>query len=145
MITEKCLREKIKFADADFCKGLIIRTLPNSEEKKIRKYLNNLPPFFSIEAMKYISKLKVKHLILDLPSVDRTFDEGKLSAHHIYWDVKQGSHEVNVKDHSVKTITEMAFMGDKIKDGRYLLNIQIPGFKADAAPSRLYLLKIENQ
>ena len=144
LITEKSLREKLENADADFCKGLIIRTLPNSEEKKRRRYMNNLPPFFSIEAMRYITGLEVKHLILDLPSVDRTFDEGKLSAHHIFWNVKEGSHEVNVNDHSFKTITEMAFMQDKIKDGKYLLNIQIPGFKADAAPSRLFLFEIKN-
>lgn len=144
LITENCLREKIEDTNADFCDGLIIRTLPNNKEKKIRKYMNNLPPFFSIEAIKYISELKVKHLILDLPSVDRTFDEGKLSAHHIFWDVKQESHDVNVIDHSLKTITEMAFIQDKINDGKYILNIQIPGFKADAAPSRLYIFEIKN-
>ena len=35
-----------------------------------------------------------------------------------------------------KTITEMVFAGQQVKDGKYLLNLQIPPFVSDAAPSR---------
>lgn len=101
------------------------------------------PAFLSIEAAKYIHSLGVKHLLLDVPSVDRTFDEGKLTAHHIFWNVKQGSHEVDGDNYSLKTITEMIFVPDGITDGRYLLNLQIAPFVSDASPSRPLLFSLK--
>lgn len=143
LITRKLLEEKINESDKNFHEALVIRTLPNDDSKKSRNYMKHQPPFFSIEAMEYLDKLNVKHLLIDIPSVDRTFDEGKLSAHHIYWNVRQGSHEVNRSDHSLKTITEMIYAPEDVKDGIYLLNIQIPDFTADAAPSRVCLFKLK--
>lgn len=141
IITKNILEEKLRNADKNFLNAVIIRTLPNDRSKLTRNYMTDLPPYFSIEAMQYISNLNVHHLLLDIPSVDRTFDEGKLTAHHIFWNVPHGSHDVDKTDHSVKTITEMIYAGDDIKDGVYLLNIQIPDFMADAAPSRVMLYK----
>jgi arylformamidase len=126
-----------------FTEGLIIRTLPNDDSKKSRAYMLENPPFLSIEAVKYIHSLGVKHLLLDVPSVDRAFDEGKLTAHHIFWDVKEGSHEVEGDKYSLKTITEMIFVPEGIADGRYLLNLQIAPFVSDASPSRPVLFSIE--
>ena len=91
-----------------------------------------------------ISGLGIKHLLLDIPSVDRTFDEGKLSNHHIFWDMKQGSHEPESREHSIKTITEMIYVPEDTKDGEYMLNLQIAPFTSDASPSRPVLYKIKN-
>lgn len=143
LITKKILEEKLKDEDKNFLDGLIIRTLPNDNSKKSRQYMKEPPPFFSIEAMKFIVSLNVKHLLIDIPSVDRTFDEGKLNAHHIFWNVAYESHEVDREKHSMKTITEMIYASDEIKDGKYLMNIQIPDFVADAAPSRIFLYELE--
>lgn len=142
IITKKILEEKLRNADKNFLKAVIIRTLPNDSSKMTRNYMTDLPPYFTIEAMEYISNLKVHHLLMDIPSVDRTFDEGKLTAHHIFWNVPFGSHDVDKIDHSLKTITEMIYAADEISDGVYLLNIQIPDFTADAAPSRIMLYNI---
>ncbi len=142
MITKKVLEEKLKDADCNFLEGLIVRTLPNDDSKKSRRYMENLPSFFSIEAIEYIVNLNVKHLLMDIPSVDRTFDEGKLTAHHIFWNVPFGSHEVDSDKHSVKTITEMIYASNEVKDGLYLMNVQIPNFVADAAPSRVLLSEV---
>ncbi|MDZ4197779.1 MAG: hypothetical protein U1E27_00680, partial [Kiritimatiellia bacterium] len=60
-------------------------------------------------------------LLLDLPSVDRAFDEGKLSVHHIFWDVEQGSHDADSRNHSLKTITEMIYVPDEIPDGKHVI------------------------
>lgn len=144
LITKKILFEKIRDADIDFLDALIIRTIPNDDSKKTRRYMLNIPPFFSIEAMEYITNLKVKHLLIDLPSVDRTFDEGKLTAHHIFWNVPFESHEVSKTKHSLNTITEMVYIPDEITDGKYIVNIQIPDFAADAAPSRIFLYNLES-
>jgi len=145
LITKKSIEEKIKNMDKDFLEGLIIRTLPNDDSKKSRRYIENQPPFFSIDAMQYITSLNVKHLLMDIPSVDRTFDEGKLTAHHIFWNVPYESHEIDKENHSMKTITEMIYASNEVEDGKYIANIQIPDFVADAAPSRILLFKIKNE
>ena len=36
----------------------------------------------------------------------------------------------------------MIFVPNEVKDGRYLLNLQVPAFVSDAAPSRPILYKI---
>ncbi len=123
-------------------KSLIIRTLPNDESKKSRAYLENVPPFFSTEAMEFIVEKGVNHLLVDIPSIDRTFDEGKLSNHRIFWNVEQGAFETNEKSFIHNTITELIFVPDEIADGIYLLNLQIAAFQADAAPSRPVLFNL---
>lgn len=123
-------------------KSLIIRTLPNSSEKLSKTYLEEVPPFFSIEAMEFINEIGVNHLICDLPSIDRIFDEGKLFNHRIFWNVEQGSFETKKETFINKTITELAFISDEIKDGEYLLNLQIAPFNSDASPSRPIIFKV---
>ena len=119
-----------------FLEALVIRTLPNDRGKLSRRYMEAPAPFFSLEAMRLLRALGVAHLLVDIPSLDRAFDEGKMSAHHIYWDVAAGSHEVEISNASPRSVTEFIFVDDDIADGRYLLDIQIAPFAADAAPSR---------
>ena len=95
--------------------------------------------FFSIEAISYLVSLGVKHLLVDTPSVDRLFDDGYLTAHNIFWETEKK--KFNPKSRN-KTITEMIYVADSINDGQYLLNLQIPPFISDAAPSRPILYSI---
>ena len=138
VITKEDLELQLKDANSEFLKGLIVRTLPNSEDKKSRDYMKEVPAFFSIEAMEYIVSLGVEHLLVDTPSVDRLLDDGHLSSHNIFWETKGKEFNPNTKN---KTITEMIFASENIKDGSYLLNLQIPAFFSDAAPSRPILYK----
>ena len=115
--------------------ALIIRTFPNSPDKKTRNYSGTNPPYLYFEAAEYIKGLGIKHLLLDLPSVDREEDEGKLLAHKAFWDYPSAPR-------MDATITEMAFIPDHIKDGLYLLELQVPAFELDAAPSRPVLYAI---
>lgn len=142
LITKKSLAKALAAADENFLRGLIIRTAPNDESKKSRAYANNLPPFFSIEAMNYINEKGVRHLLVDTPSIDRVFDEGKLSNHRIFWSVAQGSFEPSAASDANKTVTEMIYAPDRIADGAYLLNLQIAAFMSDASPSRPVLFRI---
>jgi hypothetical protein len=71
--------------------------------------------------------------------VDRLFDEGHLSAHNIFWETKGKKFNLAAQN---KTITEMIFVPDLLDDGHYLLNLQIPAFVSDAAPSRPIVYKI---
>lgn len=137
------LKTALKDFDTQFGEALLIRTLPNDKDKMHRDYMKQTPSFFSLEAMKYIADLNVKHLLVDIPSVDRLFDEGKLRNHHTFWNLPEGSHEVDPNRVPAETITEMIYVPDEIQDGKYLLNLQIAAFVSDAAPSRpvLYSLK----
>ena len=140
LITRAVLREALSRQDAAFFGALVIRTLPNQADKPVCNYDQNPPPFFSIEAMQDICSFGTRHLLVDFPSVDRPDDDGRLTNHHIFWDVAQGSHQV--RKASPKTITELIFVPDSIADGRYLLNLQVAAFEGDAAPSRPVLYKV---
>jgi kynurenine formamidase len=124
--------------------ALAIRTLPNSRDKSSCIYdENNHAPFFTRQAMNWLSKTQLTHLLVDFPSVDRMNDDGLLSNHHKYWKVKAGEHKFNADSKIERTITEMIFVKDTIEDGLYCLNLQVPAFELDAAPSRPILYPIE--
>ncbi len=122
--------------------SLIIRTLPNDESKLSQTYLKEIPPFFSTEAIRFIAEIGVNHLLVDLPSIDRIFDGGKLSNHRIFWNVGQGEFEINAETRIHNTISELIYVPNEIGDGNYLLNLQIAPFAADASPSRPVLFKL---
>lgn len=122
-------------------KALIVRTLPNEESKLEKEYLYEIPPFFSSEAIRFIAD-NFDHLLVDLPSIDRLFDEGKLSNHRIFWNIPQGSFQTNSETKIHKTVTEMIYAPNEIEDGVYLLNLQITAFESEATPSRPVLFRM---
>ncbi len=142
LITKESLENALRNTDENFLEGLIVRTLPNDESKLTREYLEKIPPFFSTEAMQFIGEKKVKHLLCDLPSIDRIFDEGKLANHRTFWNIAQGSFETNENSFTSRTITELIYVPENLPDGKYLLNLQIAPFASDAAPSRPLLFQI---
>lgn len=109
--------------------AVIIRTLPNDETKKTRNYSGSNPPYVHYKAIEKLVQAGCKHLILDLPSVDREEDEGKLLGHKAFWGYPE-----NLRMGC--TITELAHIPTEVKDGLYLLNLQVAPFENDAAPSR---------
>lgn len=122
--------------------ALIVRTQPNEEGKLTAEYGEaNIPPYFTTEAMEYIVECGCRHLLVDLPSIDRLFDEGKLVNHRVFWNVEPGSREVNANTRINSTITEMIYVPNEVEDGEYLLNLQIAPFESDCAPSRPVLLQ----
>lgn len=121
--------------------ALIIRTLPNLETKQHQNYSNSNPPYLSEEAAIFIRESGIQHLLIDLPSVDKEHDEGKLLAHKAFWNVKDVNN-LNADARLNCTITEMIFVPDNVPDGNYLLNLQIASFENDASPSKPILYKI---
>ncbi|MFD2943233.1 cyclase family protein [Flavobacterium notoginsengisoli] len=134
-------KEQITGLITEKTEALIIRTLPNQLDKKTRKYSNTNPPYLSEEAAIFIRESEIQHLLIDLPSVDKEHDEGKLLAHKAFWNVKN-THNVNPDARFNATITEMIYVSDKIEDGDYILNLQIASFENDASPSKPILYKI---
>ena len=121
--------------------ALIVRTTPNNDSKLTRSYKDRIPPYFSDEAIKFVAECGFKHLIVDLPSIDRLYDEGVLSNHRIFWNVERGSFETDESTRVGSTITELAYIPDGVPDGPYLLNLQVAPFASDAAPSRPVIFK----
>lgn len=121
--------------------ALVIRTLPNTEDKKHKNYSHSNPPYLEEAAATYIREAGINHLLIDLPSVDREEDGGALLAHKAFWNVKN-THNLNADARHNATITELVFVDDKITDGAYLLNLQIASFDNDASPSKPVLYKL---
>ena len=122
-------------------KALIIRTLPNAEAKKHKDYSGTNPPCLDPKGVAWLRDQGVEHLLLDLPSVDPEEDGGALAAHKAFWGLPG-----NPRPQA--TITEFIFVPDYLKDGKYLLNLQVAAFDNDACPSRplvFPLVKMEQQ
>jgi kynurenine formamidase len=122
--------------------AIVIRTLPNETAKKHKNYSHTNPPYLTEEAAIFIRENGFKHLLIDLPSVDREEDEGKLLAHKAFWNVKNVNN-LNSDARLDCMITEMIFVEDDVKDGSYILNLQIASFENDASPSKPVLYKTE--
>jgi arylformamidase len=138
---DEALHEEIASAQS---KALLVRTLPNDESKKHRCYGDPCwPPFFSIEAIDYLTTRGIEHLLVDVPSLDKMFDEGRLTNHHRFWNVPEQHQALTTKTQIFKTVTEMIFVPDHIQDGLYLLDLQIPAFLSDAAPCRPIIYPLE--
>lgn len=116
--------------------ALIIRTLPNNSHKIQRNYSGTNPPYLDHEAAALIAQREIDHLLIDLPSVDREEDEGKLLAHKAYWQYPENPRKG-------ATITELIYVPDEIKDGVYLLNLMITSLELDASPSKPVLYAVE--
>ena len=121
--------------------AIVIRTLPNLEGKKHLKYSNTNPPYLEKDAARFIRESGIKHLLIDLPSVDKEKDDGKLAAHKAFWNVTDVNN-LNADARLDCTITEMIFVSNEVKDGAYLLNLQIASFENDASPSKPLLYAI---
>jgi len=109
--------------------AVIIRTLPNDDSKRERVYSGTNPPYLHHETVLKLVENGCRHLILDLPSIDREEDGGQLLGHRAFWNYPAAPR-------MDCTVTELAFVPNEAHDGLYLLNLQVAPFENDAAPSR---------
>lgn len=116
--------------------ALLIRTLPNEQSKKTKQYSGTNPPYVEADAIAHLVEQGIEHILIDLPSLDKEVDQGKLSAHKAFWNYP---HET--RKHA--TITELIYVPDTIPDGSYLLNLQIASLEMDASPSKPVLYKLK--
>jgi len=134
VITESILTAALR--DKPRVPALLIRTEPNKIDDKKKDFTGTNPSYLSVEAMTYLVEKGIEHLLIDLPSVDKEEDGGKVACHKVFWNWPkyQGRRHC--------TITEMIYVRPEINDGLYLLNLQRASFDLDCSPSRPVLFPI---
>jgi hypothetical protein len=123
-------------------RALIIRTLPNPPDKQHQNYGDSTPPYLTREAAELLIEHGIEHLVVDLPSIDRAHDEGRLTAHRIFFGLPPGSTTLARATRARATVTELAYIPDAATDGPYLLELQVPALGGDAVPSRPLLYRL---
>jgi kynurenine formamidase len=117
--------------------ALVVRTLPNDADKQTRLWSGSNPPYFEQGTGVILREHGIRHLLCDVPSVDRETDGGVMNVHHEFWHYPENPR----RD---ATITEMIFVPDTVTDGDYLLQISVPPVESDAAPSDILLYRFED-
>jgi arylformamidase len=117
--------------------ALLIRTLPNTAGKLTRDYSTETPPYLTQQAAQLLVRRGIWHLVVDVPSIDRTRDEGRLTARR--------SVELGAAARPEATVTELAYIPDELADGAYLLELQAPALGGDAVPSRPLLYRLSER
>lgn len=125
------LKEKIKKWNFE---ALIIKT---GDYKRNENFSQSNPAYLSSDLIKFIKEMGVMHLLIDLPSVDREEDGGKLASHKAFWDFPDNPRRG-------ATITELLHIPADTREGLYLLNLQIAPFHNDASPSRPVVYPVES-
>ena len=124
---------------------LVLRTLPNTPTKRHQDYSDSTAPYLSREAAELLVERGIEHLVVDLPSIDRSHDEGRLTAHRIFFGLPPGSVALAQATRARATVTELAYIPDVVTDGSYLLELQVPALGGDAVPSRPLLYRLSDQ
>jgi arylformamidase len=127
LITRTALREAWQ-AHHEQPRALLLRTGTDWREAA--------PPFLSRQFAAELVARGIEHLISDLPSVDRLQDEGRLTAHRIFFGLPPGSTRLADAARPTSTITELANFPAALVDGPCAVQIQIPAWSGDAVPSR---------
>lgn len=99
------------------------------------------PPYFSREAASLLVERGIEHLVVELPSIDRAQDEGRLTAHRVFFGLPPQSRSLAQAQRPQCTVTEFASVPDELSDGFYLLQLQLPALGGDAVPSRPVLYR----
>jgi arylformamidase len=133
IITKEQLKDVLN--DKSLPEALIIRTMPNDDYKLSTNYSGSNPPYFDPTGIEWLVQKGIKHLLIDLPSVDREEDGGALSAHKAFWQYPS-----HIRTDC--TITELIYVNNFIVDGLYLVNLQIASFEIDASPSKPVLYRL---
>lgn len=113
--------------------AILIRTQKTTEQKM---WSGMNAPAFEPAGLAWLAEIGIRHFLTDLPSVDPEEDEGKLAAHHAFWDYPDNPR-------IQATITEMIAIPEDVNDGLYLLQFGIAPLMSDASPSMITLYPLK--
>jgi kynurenine formamidase len=103
------------------------------------------PPYLTRQLMAEIVARGIEHLVVDLPSVDRSHDQGRLTTHRLFFGLPAGETDLAAATRAHCTITELASFPSHLVDGPCALQLQLPAFTGDAVPSRPLHLPLVNR
>ncbi len=128
-------RNQLTLDPSEEIRALVIRTLPNPEEKRHRDYTTNSEyPVLSAEAARAVVESGIEHLLIDTPSLDPSEDGGRLVVHRIFWGMAGDGREP-APERVRCTVTEMIYAPDTLADGPGLLALGISPLVGEATPS----------
>ncbi len=143
LVTAAALQAAVARHPGPSPQALVVRTL-QGDGPPTHDYRGPAPaPFLSRQAAAWLVERGIEHLVLDLPSADRADDGGQLTAHRIFFGLPAGSRRSADAGRPQASITELAWMPPALADGHYLLDLQLPAFLTDAAPSRPLLYAVQ--
>jgi len=93
-------------------------------------------PYLSLDAARRIVARGIEHLVLELPSVDRADDGGRLAGHRILFGLPAGSTRLAEAARAHATVTELALVPAQCADGPCAVQLQLTSWTGDAVPSR---------
>lgn len=117
--------------------ALVVRTLPAAG--------GDAPataPYLSRQAAELLVARGILHLAIDLASIDRERDGGRLCAHRIFFGLPAGSTSLAEVTRPQATVTELIRVPAAITAGAYFLQLQVPALAGDAVPSRPLLFAL---
>jgi arylformamidase len=115
--------------------SIIIRTMYNYPEKKLKQYSGTNPPYLHEDAARFLVYKGYQHILIDLPSLDREEDGGALAAHKTWWQFDE-------LKRTQSTVTELIYVDDSIVDGAYVLHLDVLNWELDCCPTRPKLYSI---
>ncbi|MGH8229515.1 MAG: cyclase family protein [Steroidobacteraceae bacterium] len=126
-------------------RALVIRTTPATKPAAAPAAApeSEPPPYLSREAAEWLVERSIEHLVVDVPSIDRARDEGRLTAHRIFFGLPPGAADLALARRARCTVTELASIPAALPDGEYLLELQVPAIAGDAVPSRPLLYALQ--
>ena len=128
VITRAAIDDALALMKSDYLQALVISTnapdwLPEGESA----------PYFTHQAMERIAALGVRHLLVDIPSIDRPHDGGRMDNHRVFWGVGYGSTVEPARADC--SVTEMIQVPQDLPSGHYFLSIHLPDISGEALPS----------
>lgn len=108
-----------------------------------RDWRQTNPPSIEPAALAWLAEHGIRHLLVDLPSVDPEEDGGALAAHRAFWGLPLGSQSASDAAYPEASITELIQVPADCAEGRYMLNLSLAPMQGDAVPSRPILFPAE--
>jgi len=149
IITREVLKKAVKgqlkqFSGERQLDALCVRVMGtySRDFHRARKFTNTNPPYFTRDAMYYMLELGVRHLLVDLPSIDREESGPLMPNHSIFFGLEPGCKDAALAIRPKATVTESCNFYNDIGDGEYILSLQVSPIEMDAAPSRPKLLPL---
>jgi kynurenine formamidase len=94
------------------------------------------PAYLSRQAAELLVERGIEHVVVELPSIDREDDGGRLCAHRIFFGLPPGGVRLADAARAHCTVTELASVPEVAADGSFLLQLALPAIAGDAVPSR---------